>query len=84
MNETEDIKKERKESFKIPAVGFKWEPLNFDFALKSLYNTGLLVFISKIVCVYSAVRTESLNIIQAGLGFWMLVIRFVKSVNFLN
>jgi hypothetical protein len=33
MEEAEDMKKERKEMFNIVTVGFKWRPLNFDFAL---------------------------------------------------
>jgi hypothetical protein len=34
-NEAEDMKKKRKESFRILTVGFKWGPLNFNFALTS-------------------------------------------------
>ena len=33
INDAEDMKKERKEGFKILTVVFKWGPLNFDFAL---------------------------------------------------
>jgi hypothetical protein len=36
MNEAKDMKEERRESFIIPRVSFKWGPLNFDFALTSV------------------------------------------------
>ena len=36
MNETEDMNIKRKESFDILTVGFKWGPLNFDFALTTV------------------------------------------------
>jgi hypothetical protein len=35
-NKAEDMKKERKESFKTVTVGFKYELLNFNFTLTSV------------------------------------------------
>jgi hypothetical protein len=44
MNEAEDMKKERKESFKTVSVAFKQGPLNFDFAFRKRMVKNLTTF----------------------------------------
>ena len=45
---------------------FMW--ISEQTAIISLYNINWLVFITEMVCVYCAVRTECLNVIQVNVG----------------
>ena len=46
--------------------------------LFSIYTINRLILITESVCVYGAVRSESLNVIQVYFGVWMVWKRDMK------